>query len=179
MSSRNNKISLHNIVAVPVAFIVLGAFAMSIAAVMENVHFINATNQIFSLVSTVRMTTSDQKTFIEMPGEDVWADLERAARIPADTPRTNPWHGNIRILSLSDKAMRIESDLPTHDCRRLVEYFLSHQPADLGLLAIEAQSLNNSTWLRLYPLQTAHNYMTNTACGTSPYARLALIFTIR
>jgi hypothetical protein len=179
MALRNTKITLHGIVAIPVAFIVLGAFALSIAAVIENLHFINATNQILSIVSTVRSLTAGQSSFAQTPGEDIWAALEHSGQIISSPSHPNPWHGEMRIITISNSAMRIESDLPTHDCRRLALYFLQHQPTDLGLVTIEAQSFTDALWTPIYPGLTADEHITQQACGKPPYSRLALIFKIR
>jgi hypothetical protein len=179
MPLRPTKFSLHTLVAIPVAAIVLGALAMSIAAVIENVHFINATNQILGVVGSVRTIAAGQASFAQTPGEDVWADLERLGQIAATSTHPNPWHGDVQIKTVSNAAMRIESVLPTHDCRRMAIYFLEHQPTDLGLISMDAQSVNNRDWMAIYPAVTLPVRVADLACGRMPYARLALTFTIR
>jgi len=170
---------LHVFVAIPVFVIVLAAFALSVSAVKENIRFITATNQILNLAGTVRAVAAGQKGFAQNPGEDIWADLEHMGQIASTTSHLNPWQGDVRMMSVSDNAMRIESDMPTHDCRRLALYFMGRQPGDLGLLSLEVESFAAHEWMVLYPTPPIHNHLVEAACGAAPYARLAVVFKIR
>ena len=178
---------LHTLVAIPVALIVLGALALSVAAVVEELRFIRAADRTLELVSTVRTVAAGQKGFAPTAGEDVWADLEHIGQIFPDPGHPNPWGGEVRMTTaamnvVGTMAMRIESDVPRHDCRRLALYFLGRQPADLGLLAIEAQPATDSKrWGAIYPLPAGYKSadLVEAACGQSSYSRLALTFRIR
>jgi len=92
----------------------------------------------------------------------------------------NPWHGEIRGVTAAPMAVRIETDIPTHDCRRAALYLLGRQPAEMGLTGIEAQGFGDSQWTTIFPaLPSNYNRAIELACGRTPYARLALIFRIR
>jgi hypothetical protein len=180
MSLQNNKPLFYVLTALLVAVIVLGAFAMSGAAIFENLRFVRAADQILELVSMVRSMASQEKGFAQNPGEDIWSDLIGAGQIEQSASHLNPWQGWVRAVTVTNMAMRIESDLPTHDCSRLALYFLGRQPAELGLLRIEAQSTVDTGWFVIYPLAgVTYSYVADSACGHAPYARLALVFRVR
>jgi len=179
MSSQNNRSLLHILIAIPVTLIIAGAVALSIAAVFENLRFVKATGQILEVVGSVRSVIAEQKTFAQNPGEDIWFDLERVGRIPSSGSHPNPWGGEVRAVSVANVAMRVESDLPTHDCRRMAAYFLNQSP-ELGLLAMEAQDTGSTVWSPIYPPpEGAHGHIEETACGTTLNSHLAMVFRIR
>lgn len=179
MPSQNQRSFLHILIAIPVIAIIAGAFALSIAAVLENLRFVKATHQILEIVGSVRAVVAEQKTFAQNPGEDIWFDLERVGRIPSSGTHPNPWGAEVQAVSVANVAMRIESDMPSHDCRRMALYFLNQSP-ELGLLAIEAQGTNSLIWAPIYPLpEGAHGHIEEAACGTTPNSRLAVVFRIR
>ena len=182
MSVRKNISYLYPIVSIPVILIILGSFALSGAAVMENLRFINATNQVLELVSLVRQMSGAQKnsTFFQNPGEDIWADLEGMGQIVSPDRRVNPWKGDIRAVTVAPGAMWIESPMPTHDCRRLALYFMERSLTELGLVAIKARSPDAQNWGQIYPPGAeARGRETEMTCGTDPLARLALVFKLR
>ena len=181
MSARKNKTFLTILIALPVLLMIAGAFALSVSAVIEDLRFVNATDQILALVGSVRSIASQQSGFAQTPGEDVWNDLEKAGQVIQANSRFNPWHGNLRAVTVASAAMRIENDLPTHDCRRLALYFLGRKPSELGLLAIEAQADGAGVWtpLDLNAPEVAVDRMVGVACGKAKYAHLAVVFTGR
>jgi hypothetical protein len=180
MSWQNNKVFLHGFITLPVALIIIGAFTVAAAAVIENLRFIRTTNQILSFVALTRSMVVQQSGFAQNPGEDVWVALEHAGQVPPGASHLNAWHGDMRATVLTASAMRVENDLPTHDCRRLAIYFTEHDPAGLGVLAIEGQSTATNIWATIYPSPAvAHGKAAETACGNAPYARLAFVFKLR
>ena len=172
---------LHFVIAIPVFLIGFSALALSVEAMLENLHFIHAADKTFELVSTVRTIAARQKGFAQNPGEDIWTDLEHIGQIIPSETHPNPWGGEVRMVTVANQAMRIESDVPGHDCRRLALYFLARQPAELGLVSIEAQDINATTWSTIYPFPAAYKSddLVMAACGHNAYARLALVFRIR
>ncbi|MDR3425664.1 MAG: hypothetical protein P4M13_11435 [Alphaproteobacteria bacterium] len=153
---------------------------MSATAVIENVRFTRAAGQILWLVGSVRTAAIEQKNLTFAAGDDIWTDLIRAGQIDSLTSQINPWNGMVRAVATADGAMRVESDLPPHDCRRLILYFLRRQPAELGLLSIEAQAATDIAWTAVYPPPpTQQDDGTQQACGNAENARLALVFRIR
>jgi hypothetical protein len=179
MSSRNNKTLLTILVACPVVLIIAGAFTLSATAVIEELRFVNASDQIMDLVDSVHFISAQQSGFAQTPGEDVWNDLAKAGQLVMPDSRINPWRGDMRAVTVPVGAMRIENDLPTHECRRLARYFMEHRPS--GLLAIEAQSVETSSWAPIYPVTGTANpdWLVGTACGTAKYARLAVILRVK
>jgi hypothetical protein len=178
MSLRKKRTSLYKLVSIPVALVIVGGAILSAAAAYENIRFIKATDQILSLVSSVRTVTSNQANYAQAIGEDLWVDLEHLGVVSPATTHSNPWMGAVRATTVSATTMRVESDLPTRDCHRLAQYFIEHQPLELGLASIEAQSVvNDPVWVQVYPAPNASRGVSaETGCGTARYARLALIF---
>jgi hypothetical protein len=180
MASRSNRSLFHLFASAFVALILLGALTLTVSALLENRRFSQASNQIFWLINQARSAAVDQKNFAMASGEDIWADLTVLGRIGSAPRHPNPWDGDIRATSVTG-GMRVETDLPVQDCRRLALLFLE-KPSDFGLLGVEAQSYNDSKWALVYPLQgtaLTSPRAAELACGTVPYARLALIFKIR
>ena len=181
MSARNNKTFLTILISIPVVLIIAGAFAMSVAAVAEDLRFVNAADQVLALVGSVRSMATQQNGFAQTPGEDVWGDLEKAGQVIPASRRINPWHGDVRAVTVAPAAMRVETDLLTRDCRRLALYFLGRRPAELGLLSIEAQPVDTPTWtpIDLDAVPAVYDRMVGGACGKDKYARLAIIFKVK
>jgi len=181
MFLRNHAPTLHIVIAIPVVLIVVGALALSAAAVAENLRFIHAADNTLELVSVVRTIAARQKGFAQNPGEDVWADLEHIGQIIPSERHPNPWGGEIRMVTVANNSMRIESDVPTHDCRRLALYFLARQPPELGLSSIEGQATGATAWGAIYPVPAVYKSIdvAQAACGYGGWARLALVFRIR
>ncbi|MGB9153573.1 MAG: hypothetical protein WCD70_10860 [Alphaproteobacteria bacterium] len=159
---------------------VLGAFALSGAAVMENARFVKATNQILEPIGLVRGIIAQQQSFVEIPGQDVWADLARLGRVASATDHLNPWGSDVHVVAVTNAMIRVESDLPAHDCRRMALYFLN-QAQGFGIVAIEAQPFEDILWARIYPPpeNMSHNRAVELACGDTHAARLGLIFKVR
>ena len=180
MAKSKNRSQLHLFIAIPVVLIILGAFVLSAGAVVENLRFVRAASQILGLVDFVRSFAGQQRTVVFNSGDDIWADIARLGQTPPPRARTNPWDGSIRTIAIANMAMRIESDLPSQDCRRLALYFLERQPAELGLLSEEAQSDQETSWAAIYPPPASGaDFAAETACGKTHFSRLALVFRIR
>ena len=181
MISRRNKTLPTILISIPVIIIVAGAFTMSVAAVVENLRFVKAADQILALVGSVRSIASQQSGFAQVPGEDVFGDLEKAGQTIPASSHTNSWHGEIRAVTVAPSAMRIETDLLTRDCRRMALYFLGRKPAELGLLTIEAQAVDAAVWtpVDLIASPELYEHLVGSACGKANYARLAVIFRVK
>jgi hypothetical protein len=172
--------NLHILIAVPVAVAILGAFILSALAFVENLRFFRSTNQILGLVDTVRTIADQQKSMIFTPGDDIWEDLIRFGQIPSTVRRTNSWTGFVNAFVTAALTMRIESQMPAHDCRRMATYFLSRQLPQLGILAIEGQNLGDKSWISIYPPPAnVAGDLLGMACGGGAESRLALVFRIK
>jgi hypothetical protein len=179
MFSRKFKLPLFAMIVVPASLIILAALGLSGAAVIENLRFIGAESQILDLLSKVRTVANGQKGFATNAGEDIWDAMERAGQ--TFPTHYNPWQGEIRAVTVPNSGMRIETDLPTRDCRRLALYFLGRQPGEVGLLSIQAEPYPAESWGQIYPIAAAHknDSVVESACGRATYARIALVFRLR
>ena len=180
MALQHYKTTLNILMTILVAGIVLAAFALSGAAALENLRFIRATDQILEPVGLLRSIIAQQPSYSQNPEEDVWADLARIGRVPSATTHPNPWGSDVRVFAITNAAVRVESDLPTHDCRRMALYFLN-QAQGFGIIAIEAQPFGRVVWSAIYPLPAnmPRDRLTDIACGNAAAARLALVFKVR
>ena len=181
MPSRKRQSLLFKAVVVPVVLIVLGAFALSAMSVFENFRFVNATSQILSFVKTVRTFLTEQKTFSLAIGEDVWASMVRVQQIPQAASPLNPWGARIRATVVTASEMRIESDIPSQDCRRISLYFVELGPEEIGLTSIQAQAEQSATWYIVYPPPSAAQQVdaAEASCGPGGQSHIALIFKMR
>lgn len=166
---------------------ILGASWATGTAILENVHFARGTDQILQLVTAAHSLAARDKNFAMQPNEDILDDLIRTGLITgnADTkPVTflNPWQGTIRSLSSQPSLIRIESNLPAHDCRRLA-MFLIKNGKDLGLVGVEARSDGDQTWKNFYDVADSSSALNNQtiedACQQAPLVTVAFIFNLR
>jgi len=164
-----------------VILVVLGSIALSAASIFENFRFVNATSQILGFVKIVRTFMTEQKTFSLNIGEDVWAAMVRVQQIPQASSPLNPWGGRIRAIAATGTEMRIESDIPSQDCRRIALYFVGLGPEELGLAGIQAQAAANAPWYIVYPPPSAAQQVeaAEASCGNGGQSRIALIFKMR
>ena len=180
MPSREYHSRLFRVALVPVALIVLGAFALSAAAILENLRFAGATSQILGFVRMVRLFVNEQKTYSLGMGEDVWATMVRVQQIPESVAQVNPWGGKIRVIATSTTEMSFESDLPAQDCRRMVLYFGGLDSEKSGIISIAARSDLAPTWSVVYPAPADKQVATaEESCGPTKRSYLALVFKVK
>ena len=180
MPAQNKKSIFTPLLTLFVAMIAIGGFSLSAMAIVEDLRFAKATDRVLWMVGLVRTVVGQLPNFAQNPGEDLWKDLVGVGQIPASTGHTNPWQGDMRASTVAGSQMRIENDLPTRDCRRMALYFLAHQPSELGLTSIEAQTFDSAVWAQIYPLPTeSYSHTVENACGRATFARLALVFRVK
>ncbi len=175
-------------VALLVAIIIAAAIGVAGASMLENMRFARATDQIIALVAPARDLAAHDKNFAAQPGEDLLASLARARAVPNIVTTSQPavmanaWQGSVHASVASSGVMRIESDVPAHDCRRLA-LFLAKNGGDSGLQLMEARQESAAQWQRLYDntLPTAVNEsQVQAACGQAPQqVTLAMAFRLR
>lgn len=167
--------------------VVAGAVWIAGAAAIESTRFANGTNQILQLVAGARTLASRDKNFAAQPNEDVLAELTRAGLLTGTSdakPATlgNPWKGVIRALTPAPAAMRIETDVPSQDCRRMA-LFLFKNGGDLGLTMLEARGEGRPSWQRFFAptegINVANNRVIEDACDQGSNVTLALVFAVR
>jgi hypothetical protein len=177
MSSRKYRSNLHDLLFFPVILVILGAFAVSIASVVENLRFVRGTFQLSDFVGKVRAFIQEHPTYSLKPGQDVWVSMVQAGQISSTAPQ-NPWSGDIRAWALSATQIRIETELPSQACRRIASSLLKMN--ELDLLSIEAQPERNGAWYTLYPAPSPDEDSTiTTFCGTKRRALLAMVYKIK
>jgi hypothetical protein len=178
---------LRTIAAVPVAAIIFFAVWVAAASVYENICFSRANDQIFGLVAAARDYAGREKNFASQDGEDLLPLLVRAGSPISVTGAdqsvhmTNPWHANVKLTAAPPNAIRVETDVPVRDCRRIAASIVK-DAANLGLKMMEAQEGVTGAWRRFYddklPLADDARPIV-AACGQAPEANLALIFRLR
>jgi hypothetical protein len=180
MFSLKNRSHLFGFVFVPVVLIILGAFALSAAAIIENMRFVGGTSQVLKHVETIRSFAKEQKTFFLNPGEDVWARMIQVGQISTSAAHTNPWGGELRLIAASETELRIENDLPSQDCRRMTLYFLGSDPVKNGLMLVEARSDQDEQWSTIYPSpDTGRVSVVEASCGVTRHSQLVFVFRIK
>jgi len=182
---KNQRRILKAVVLLPAVIVVFAGIWVSTTAIIENARFAHATDQILHLVVIMRNISAADKRFATHPGDDLLAGLEHAGlltEVSGGNPSTleNPWKGSITSTATTSSTARIETIMPTRDCRRL-SLFFAHNGADLGLRLMEAREERTDTiWHRFYDhtsdLATLGNQPVEVACGQFPRATLALVF---
>ncbi|MDD3030468.1 MAG: hypothetical protein PHS57_09400 [Alphaproteobacteria bacterium] len=166
-------------VLVVVLSIIGGAASVSVASILENKRFVEATSKILWIVRTVRSAASAQRIPSLDPGDDVWAALIQSGQVSATMDRSLPWGGTLDAHAATRNSVRVETFLPSHNCRRIALYFLSLEPTELHLLSVAAKPMPNASWSLIYPLPDAQQVdAAVAACGDELNARLALTFMI-
>ena len=179
MFKQKNRLQLYVLTHIPVILIILGALAVSGEALFENFRFITATNELSTVINAMRSYAKEQRTLSFNPGEDILGNMINLAQIPASA-HTNPWGGDVRAIAVANMEMRIESDVPSRDCRRIALYLLGRKPVELGLLSMEAQSSREAAWMPIYPVpDIGAGAAAQNSCGNANDSHLALVFKIR
>jgi hypothetical protein len=178
---------LKALVLFPTAVVILAAIGTSGAAIIENIRFARATDQILRLVATTHDVALTDKNFASQPNEDLLGELVHGGLISgaiAGRPVTlhNPWNGTVTSMAMAPSVMRIETNMPARDCRRLALFFVKNG-TDLGLNFMETHEDAGKTWHRFYDrasgLLAPSNQPVEAACGTAPQVTLALAFLLR
>lgn len=161
-----------------VALVCAGALALSVRAMVENLRFISATNNLSAVVMTARLFAKEQRARTFGAGEDILAVLAEAKQIPATFDK-NPWMGSVRIAAVDNVSIRIENEMPAHACRRMALYLLGRNPADLGLTLMEARKGEANSSLVYPKADVEAEFAAQKACGKKGTALLTLVFKIR
>ncbi len=184
-SSSGNIISA--LVATPLAIVVLLAIWLAAASVTENMRFARATDQILGLIVVMRDHAVRDKNFATQPGEDALMVVGRAALV-ADVALNgttailaNPWQGDLRAVTFGPSVVRLETEVPVRDCRRLALFFVK-EAETLGFQAMEAREGMVGAWRRFFDgsqIPTLDSRPIEAACGRMPQTTLALVFRLR
>jgi hypothetical protein len=188
MSERAENSTFFRLVAFGTILVIGGALFLAGAAILENVRFARATNNILILVNKARQIATTQPTFAIVPGVNIADALLESLQIKPEMLVT-PWGDSTSLVSLNNSMMRYEAELPTRNCRRLALYLLAQRPTELGLLTIEAQprtprtSQTTPIWVHIFP-EPAGGRLRGTdmvvpACGMGETARVGLTFRFR
>jgi len=170
----------------PVLCVILFALWLAATAAVENVRFAQTASQLLSLISTLRDDAAKEPNFGLQPGEDLIATLIRRGQIVGSGGDTqtwllNSWHGAIRATTAQPTLTRLETDLPTADCRRMALFF-GRARRDTGLQRMEAHG-GSGGWRAIYDNTGAdadpNVRAVDAACGEEPQASLALLLRLR
>lgn len=179
---------LSALLVVPVACLIVFGIWAAVSAALENIRFAQATDQVLQLVATARDYAAHTPVFATQLDDDVLGALNHAAIINVmdgvdhRKKLENVWGGNILATVVEPSVMRVEGDMPTHDCRRMA-LFLINDAKDLQLEVMEARGLGQKTWQRFYDGRSdvgpASSRGIDSACGGASFAVLALVFRLR
>jgi len=179
MPTQNKSPSFVRSITLIVAVIVLSGLTLSGLALRENLRFSMAVSQILWIVESIRSLAGQQANFASTANEDLLKDLAGAGQIQSNEGRVNPWQGILSAVAVTPSVMRIETDLPTRDCRRIASYFFSRQPDQIGIISMQVQAFD-ARWTEIYPVSpAAFPRLVDGACGKAPTARFAMVFKVK
>ncbi|HEU0117111.1 MAG TPA: hypothetical protein VFR09_00635 [Alphaproteobacteria bacterium] len=175
------------IISAPVIAIIAAAIWIAASSVVENMHFARATQQIIGVLAAAHDYAGREKNYTMQSGEDLVASLARIgtltdiAKDPPPAHFFNPWSGAVQAVAAGPTTMRLETEVPVRDCRRLALFF-AKEARSLGLQIMEARSGEGGVWRRF--LNEEQDTIVDArpieaACGDEPEARLALVFRLK
>jgi hypothetical protein len=177
---------LRKSILLPMAVIIAGALWVTAAAMIENIRFAQATDQVLLIVGRARELASLNKNFAATPGEDLLTELARISGISGVTeghPSTlmNAWDGTMTAKATAPLTMRLETDMPVRDCRRMAIFFIKNGEG-LGLNMMETSQDASGLWRQFYNrkgMSSSDSTSIEVACGDSARVVLAMIFTLK
>lgn len=175
--------SVRFLILVPVGVIVIGAVAVAGLAMVENIRFARATEQVLGVATMAHNLAITDRNFAAQAGEDLVRALARVGYVRGVTDGqpstlTNPWLKPIRLTAMLPSIMRLETDLPTRDCRRLAMFFIKNSGA-ARVRVLEARAGN--LWKRFYDSlkPPPDEKAVDAACGRADEATLAVVFVLQ
>jgi hypothetical protein len=182
-SDVSSGLFLRKLVFLLIALIVVISLWITAAAVVENIRFAQATDQILHLIATARDFASTNKNFAAQPGQDLLKELVRAGNgegVIDGQPAMlkNSWNGYVTATASAPSTMRVETDIASRDCRRMALFFLKNG-RDLGLNMMEANQDTPPLWRQFFNqkgMSSSGNQSVEVACGESSHVTLALGF---
>jgi len=160
---------------------------LALASVLENIRFARATGQILGFIAAARDYAIREKGFALQPGEDALLVLTRADTITdvtigeSSVTMYNPWHGIVTATVSMPSIVRLETEVPVRDCRRLALFFIK-EAGSLGFQAMEAREGATGAWRRFYDGVSIHipgSRSIEAACGETSRTIVALVFMVR
>ena len=169
-----------------VGLFVVVALGVVVRSIVENIRYVHATQQIHDLVTASRSYAERDPSFGTQSDQNALALLIRAQLIQGgsminDPPSmSNPWNQPVRLTSVGSSIVRLETKVPSHDCRRLAA-FLGKEASTEGLVAMDARQTDKGVWRRFYE-KTRSRFdpkAADAACGREQDATLMLFFKVR
>lgn len=189
-----NLVSLRTLgglaMAVPVAAVIILGVIIAIASVIENIHFSDATRQIHDLMKASHEFAGRESQFATQTGDNLIPALAHAGLIPGVaateqlTKLFNPWGGEIILTTAAPSVIRLETDVPVRNCRRLALFF-GQDPVAFHILAMDAREGGAGFWRRFYTTYTSaglaaiNELAVQAGCGELPQASLAFTVQVR
>lgn len=165
--------------------VLIVALFISASAIIEKIRLAQGLRSMIELVDTARELAASNQS-IGQQSLDLVAMLEKLGR---DTPTgisgdlktlTNPWEGLLMAVIVPPGHIRIETVVPPHACRRMIELFGQDAQA-LGVEDITVRGPKNSgrqIYSRATPGPIGEAAMI-AGCGNDPLADLILTFSLR
>ena len=172
--------------ALPIFGVIAFALWLTADAAVENVRFAQTTGQLLNLISLLQGDAAKEPNFGLQAQEDLVATLIRRGQITGsgNDPKTwllNSWRGAIRAMTVQPSVAQIETDVPAADCRHLALFF-GRDAREIGLQVMEARS-GPGSWRIFYDSASLGAdpdiRAVSAACGTEPFAALALVLKLR
>ena len=170
-----------------VAVLVVGSLWVVGSAMLDRINTSHGTNQIIDIVELSRRVASSERAFGTMEHEDLLLRLGRIKQITVAGESQglktviNPWGSNIVAYSLQNNMFRLETNVPSHNCQRIVE-LLTKNISSLGLRQIETKE-NNAAWQLIYSAESGHDMISPqtiiAGCHNNGKIDLALTFVLR
>jgi hypothetical protein len=167
-----------------VSFVILLAIWVAAAAIVENIKFGKATDQILDIMTSARTLAVRDPAFAQQTSEDAMLRLTGAGLLrpePTGPAFHNPWKFDIRAVTTGASQMRLETTVPVHECRRIAHFFLDNAK-ELGLKGGEAMTNPQSLPRRFYsdpPARMPSAEEVAAACEDRFTVVLALTFNLR
>ncbi len=169
-------------IIIPIIGVIAVASWLAIAAAYENIRFAQATDQILALIAIAHDYASKDQNFGATLNEDLLNRLVQTGKVPPpkDGPQggfINAWQGAVTATAIPGFLMRLETHVPTRDCRRLALFF-GKDAKDLALTQMEARE-EGGAWRQFYAAPDSIDIsptIIDAACGQASWSTLALIF---
>jgi len=167
-----------------VSILIAAAIWAAAAAIVENIRYGKATDQILEILADGRALAARDPGFAQQPADDVVARLTSAGLLlkPAGDSINlqNPWQHTLSLQTVQASRLRIDNLVPAQDCRRLAHFFMANFK-EIGLKALLAHPPTAAAPQPFFddtqPAATVEAVAT--ACGQEPLAYLTLDFSLR
>lgn len=175
---------LRIILLIGVGVVVFSGIWVAVAGTIANIHFSYAANQMIVTLRTLHDFAGHQYSFARGMNEDLLAILTGTQQISAERDQRSyyipgSWDSKIRAFSQGGNSVRMDVDLPSEGCRRIVLFMIGQK--NIGLLSLAVRWGEKAPWseIALAPTDAgAQEILINKACGLDQ-ATVSMAFRLR